>query len=303
MNDHLGWLNVYKPINITSFGVLKKIKKNFFFNKIGHAGTLDPLAEGILPVAIGKTTKLIQFISNQIKEYEFEIKWGEQTSTDDREGAVIDRSFNIPNYKDINIKLKELTGTILQAPPKASAIKINGKRAYELARANLPLTLKERRVRVERLDLLDVLDKNSALFELHCGKGVYVRSIARDLGKTLGAEGHVGELRRMRVGSFDIGAAISLAQLEELKDIGGLAGRLLPLAEGLAGVPVVCIDTEQASRLRHGQPVPLVTAPTDCGERIEAPALVCAVLAKRPVALVDFSGGEIRPRRVFNYGA
>ena len=105
MNDHLGWLNVYKPINITSFGVLKKIKKKFFFNKIGHAGTLDPLAEGILPVAIGKTTKLIQFISNQIKEYEFEIKWGEQTSTDDREGDVIDRSFNIPNYKDINIKL------------------------------------------------------------------------------------------------------------------------------------------------------------------------------------------------------
>ena len=104
MNDHLGWLNVYKPINITSFGVLKKIKKKFFFNKIGHAGTLDPLAEGILPVAIGKTTKLIQFISNQIKEYEFEIKWGEQTSTDDREGTVIDRSFNIPNYKDINIK-------------------------------------------------------------------------------------------------------------------------------------------------------------------------------------------------------
>ena len=99
-------------------------KKNFFFNKIGHAGTLDPLAEGVLPVAIGKTTKLIQFISNQIKEYEFEIKWGEQTSTDDREGAVIDRSFNIPNYKDINIKLKELTGTILQAPPKASAVKI-----------------------------------------------------------------------------------------------------------------------------------------------------------------------------------
>ena len=107
MNDHLGWLNVYKPINITSFGVLKKIKKKFFFNKIGHAGTLDPLAEGILPVAIGKTTKLIQFISNQIKEYEFEIKWGEQTSTDDREGNIVDSSLNIPNYKDKSIKLKE----------------------------------------------------------------------------------------------------------------------------------------------------------------------------------------------------
>ena len=143
MNNHLGWLNVYKPINITSFGVLKKIKKKFFFNKIGHAGTLDPLAEGILPVAIGKTTKLIQFISNQIKEYEFEIKWGEQTSTDDREGTVVDRSSNIPNYKDINIKLKELTGTILQAPPKASAIKINGVRAYKLLRSNKEFEVKK----------------------------------------------------------------------------------------------------------------------------------------------------------------
>ena len=136
MNNHQGWLSVYKPINITSFGALKKIKKKFCINKIGHAGTLDPLAEGVLPIAIGKTTKLIQFINNQVKEYEFEIKWGEQTSTDDREGDIIARSFNIPNNIDISFKLKELTGTILQAPPKASAIKINGVRAYNLFRSN-----------------------------------------------------------------------------------------------------------------------------------------------------------------------
>ena len=155
MNNHLGWLNVYKPINISSFGVLKKIKKKFLLNKIGHAGTLDPLAEGILPVAIGKTTKLIQFVSNQIKEYEFEIKWGEQTSTDDREGEVIDRSFNIPNYKDINIKLKELTGTILQAPPKASAIKINGVRAYKLFRTNKEFEVKKKYVYIYESSIID----------------------------------------------------------------------------------------------------------------------------------------------------
>ena len=298
-----GWLLIDKCAGWTSAQVVGKVRSLLQIRKAGHAGTLDPLATGLLPVALGEATKTIPFLVENLKTYKFVVRWGEARDTDDAEGMVVARSDKRPTECEIRAALTEFRGEILQRPPNYSAIKINGKRAYELARAKLPLTLKERRVTVERLDLLDVLDKDSAVFELHCGKGVYVRSIARDLGKTLGAEGHVGELRRMRVGSFDIGAAISLAQLEELKDIGGLAGRLLPLAEGLAGVPVVCIDTEQASRLRHGQPVPLVTAPKDCGGRIEAPALVCAVLAKRPVALVDFSGGEIRPRRVFNYGA
>ena len=137
MNNIQGWLNIYKPINITSFSVLKKIKKKFNLKKIGHAGTLDPLAEGILPIAIGKATKLIQFISDQEKKYEFEIKWGEQTTTDDREGEVIYRSNIIPDYKEISSKLKEYQGTILQAPPKASAIKINGVRSYKLFRSNV----------------------------------------------------------------------------------------------------------------------------------------------------------------------
>ena len=135
-NNQQGWLNVYKPINITSFGVIKKIKKKYNIEKIGHAGTLDPLAEGILPVAIGKTTKLIPFISDQAKEYEFQIKWGEQTSTDDREGDIIEKSSYIPSYSEIYMKLKNFTGKIIQAPPKASAVKINGIRAYKLFRLN-----------------------------------------------------------------------------------------------------------------------------------------------------------------------
>ena len=213
MNDHLGWLNVYKPIDITSFGVLKKIKEKFFFNKIGHAGTLDPLAEGILPVAIGKTTKLIQFISNQIKEYEFEIKWGEQTSTDDREGAVIDRSFNIPNYKDINIKLKELTGTILQAPPKASAIKINGVRAYKLFRSNKKFEVKKKYVRIYESNIIDSTKNSLTKIKIRCGKGFYIRSFVRDLADHLATKGHVFSLKRTKVGKFCLENSILLDDL------------------------------------------------------------------------------------------
>ncbi len=213
MNDHLGWLNVYKPINITSFRVLKKIKKKFFFNKIGHAGTLDPLAEGILPVAIGKTTKLIQFISNQIKEYEFEIKWGEQTSTDDREGDVIDRSFNIPNYNDINIKLKELTGTILQAPPKASAIKINGVRAYKLFRSNKEFEVKKKYVRIYESNIIDSTKNSLTKIKIRCSKGFYIRSFVRDLADHLATKGHVFSLKRTKVGKFCLENSILLDDL------------------------------------------------------------------------------------------
>ena len=213
MNNHLGWLNVYKPTNITSFGVLKKIKKKFFFNKIGHAGTLDPLAEGILPVAVGKTTKLIQFISNQIKEYEFEIKWGEQTSTDDREGAVIDRSFNIPNYKDINIKLKNLTGTILQAPPKASAIKINGIRAYKLLRSNKEFEVKKKYVRIYESNIIDSTQNSFTKIKIRCSKGFYIRSFVRDLADHLDTKGHVFSLKRTKVGKFCLENSILLDDL------------------------------------------------------------------------------------------
>ncbi len=213
MNNHLGWLNVYKPINISSFGVLKKIKKKFLLNKIGHAGTLDPLAEGILPVAIGKTTKLIQFVSNQIKEYEFEIKWGEQTSTDDREGVVIDRSFNIPNYKDINIKLKELTGTILQAPPKASAIKINGVRAYKLFRTNKEFEVKKKYVYIYESSIIDSPKNDLTKIKMRCGKGFYIRSFVRDLADHLSTKGHVFTLKRTKVGKFCLENSILLDDL------------------------------------------------------------------------------------------
>jgi len=217
MNSHQGWLNIYKPIDITSFGALKKIKKKFFISKIGHAGTLDPLAEGILPIAIGKTTKLIKFIHNQIKEYEFEIKWGEQTSTDDKEGDIINRSINIPNYKDINSKLKEFTGTILQAPPKASAIKINGVRAYKLLRSNKEFVIKKKYVHIYESNIIDSTKKNLTKIKIKCGKGFYVRSFARDLANHLATKGHIFSLKRTKVGKFCVENSILLDDLLKIR--------------------------------------------------------------------------------------
>ena len=213
MNNYQGWLSIYKPLNITSFGVIKKIKKKFGIKKIGHAGTLDPLAEGILPVAIGKTTKLISFINNSIKEYEFEIKWGEQTSTDDREGDIIERSFHIPSYQEINVKLKELRGVILQKPPKASAVKINGVRAYKLLRTNTNFEINKKYVNVYDSNIISSKKKTLTKIKIKCGKGFYIRSFARDLAEQLGTKGHVFSLKRTKVGKFCLKNSILLDDL------------------------------------------------------------------------------------------
>ena len=212
-NNQQGWLNVYKPINITSFGALNKIKKKYNVKKIGHAGTLDPLAEGILPIAIGKTTKLIRFINDKTKEYEFQIKWGEQTSTDDREGEVIDRSSNIPSHYEINLKLKNFAGKILQTPPKASAVKINGVRSYKLFRLNANFKNKKKYVYIYESKILDSEKKDLTKIMIRCGKGFYVRSFARDLAEKLGTKGHIFSLKRTKVGKFCLKNAILLDDL------------------------------------------------------------------------------------------
>ena len=204
MNNYQGWLNIYKPLGITSFTVVRKIKKKFTLNKIGHGGTLDPLAEGILPIAIGKTTKLIPFINDNIKEYEFEVKWGEQTSTDDSEGEVISRSDNIPSLEDIKNRLMEFQGKILQKPPKASAIKINGKRAYQLLREKKYFKIKEKSVFIHETKILDSRYSLITKFKIKCGKGFYVRSFARDIGEKLGTKAHIYSLKRTKVGKFDV---------------------------------------------------------------------------------------------------
>ena len=202
MSNYQGWLNIYKPLGISSFGVVNKIKKKFNLSKIGHGGTLDPLAEGILPVAIGKATKLIPFINNNIKEYEFEIKWGEQTSTDDSEGKIIATSDFIPSKENIKNILKKFKGEISQKPPKASAIKINGKRAYKLLRENIDFEVKEKKVMIFSTQILDTLEKSVTKIRLKCGKGFYIRSFARDIAEILSTKGHVKSLKRTKVGKF-----------------------------------------------------------------------------------------------------
>jgi len=212
MNNLQGWINLYKPKNISSFNALKKIKSKFKFNKIGHAGTLDPLAEGILPIAIGKTTKLIPFINHKSKKYIFTIKWGQQTSTDDLEGEVIKSSNKVPSEEKIINKLKKIKGNIKQIPPLASSVKVKGERAYKLFRDNISFELKPKKVILSKVKLLKY-DKIISKFEIECGKGFYVRSFARDLAISLGTYGHINSLKRTKVGIFSTKTAILLDDL------------------------------------------------------------------------------------------
>ena len=205
MIDYQGWLNIYKPSGISSFAVVKKIKKYFKLNKIGHGGTLDPLAEGVLPIAIGKATKLISFINSDIKEYEFEIKWGEQTTTDDAEGEILYCSNFVPSEKEIKKALDNFKGDILQKPPKASAIKINGQRAYKLLRENKNFDLKEKKVYLYSSNIISSSSlKSTTKIKIKCGKGFYVRSFARDIAEILNTKGHIFSLKRTKVGKFTL---------------------------------------------------------------------------------------------------
>ena len=213
MSNIQGWLNIYKPLNISSFAIIRRIKKKFNIDKIGHGGTLDPLAEGILPIAVGKTTKLIPFINSDVKEYEFEIKWGEQTSTDDREGKIIERTDNIPTLENIKIKLKEFRGILMQKPPKASAKKIKGQRAYNLLRQNIDFELGEKNVQIFETKIINWENELITKIKIKCGKGFYVRSFARDLAEKLDSKGHVHSLKRTKVGKFNINNANLLDDL------------------------------------------------------------------------------------------
>ena len=219
MNNFDGWINVYKPTSITSFEVIRKIKKQFKILKMGHAGTLDPIAEGVLPIAVGKTTKLISLINDKIKNYEFEIKWGEQTTTDDKEGKIIELSQNIPSKEIVEQNLKNFIGEILQKPPMVSAVKINGKRAYQRFRNNEIFETKERLVRVYSLKLIDQSRDIISKISIECGKGFYVRSFARDFGEFLNTKAHIYSLKRVRVGNFTEKNSILLDDLLNMSEM------------------------------------------------------------------------------------
>jgi len=297
-----GWLVIDKSAGMTSAQVVTEVRRLTSAHKAGHGGTLDPLATGILPVALGEATKTVSFVMDGLKNYRFTVRWGERRDTDDSEGKVIRVSEKRPNSTQISAILPKFRGEIMQKPPTYSAKKVGGKRAYQLARAAQQVDLVPRPILIRRLRLVEVLDVDHSSFELECGKGTYVRALARDIGVELGTQGHVSALRRTRVGPFTLDKAISLAQLKVLNDSASLDGWLLPLIEGLAALPNLKINADQAGRLQQGQAIPLANAPVGKdGVPIEAPAVLCAVLAARPVALVNFHRGEIRPSRVFNY--
>ena len=256
MSNIQGWLNIYKPLNISSFAIIRRIKKKFNIDKIGHGGTLDPLAEGILPIAVGKTTKLIPFINSDVKEYEFEIKWGEQTSTDDREGMIIERTDNIPTLENIKIKLKEFRGIIMQKPPKASAIKIKGQRAYNLLRQNIDFEVGEKKVQIFETKIINWENELITKIKIKCGKGFYVRSFARDLAEKLDSKGHVHSLKRTKVGKFNINNANLLDDLlkigQRLHEFKGFHSSVSMLDDILAYE----VDDEKSKlNLSHGKAI------------------------------------------------
>lgn len=297
-----GWLVVDKELGATSTQVVARARRLYNAAKAGHAGTLDPLATGLLPVAFGEATKTIPFVMDGHKRYRFTAQWGEFRDTDDGEGQVIGTSDQRPSGDQIQHILPRFTGNIMQVPPAFSAIKVDGRRAYDLARQDQKPDLQAREIRVDSLNLVDQPDADHAIFEMTCGKGSYVRALVRDMAKALGTAGYVSALCRTEVGPFSLDQAISLAELEALNDSAALEACLMPIEVGLAVLNALPVNPDQASRLRHGQAVPLVRAAVDNqGNRIRGPATLYATLYGQAVALVTMKDGALQPARVFNY--
>jgi tRNA pseudouridine55 synthase len=293
-----GWLILDKPHGMTSTKAVARVKRLYDAAKAGHAGTLDPLATGVLPIALGEATKTVPFVVEGFKEYRFTIRFGAETETDDAEGKVVSRSERRPARAQIEGKLGDFTGEIAQVPPRYSALKVDGARAYDLAREAEAFELAPRMVLIEALKLIDIPDADHCVLEARCGKGTYVRALARDLGRALGSLGHVEALRRTRVGAFDQARAVTLAALEELAESGGheaLSGALLPVETALGDMPALALSGPDADRLRRGQAVLLRGRDAPIFE-----GTVCATSRGTLVALGEVSKGELKPRRIFN---
>ena len=301
-----GWLVVDKPEGMTSTQVVGKVRWLFQAEKAGHGGTLDPIATGILPIALGEATKTVAYAMDGTKCYHFRARWGEERNTDDRAGAVTATSDLRPETAAIEAVLPAFIGDIEQIPPQFSAIKLDGERAYDLARAGEVLDLESRLVHVERLSLIGQPDADHADFEVVCGKGTYMRSLARDIGRALGCLGHVAELRRLSVGRFTLERAISLDELAALGQGAALDSHLLPLETALDDIPALALTVEEAHRLRQGQAVALLRRQdferlgTLFDESSEREVVLLATSAGRPVALCRLEGAELRPMRVIN---
>ena len=288
---------------MTSTQAVAILKRRFNAQKVGHGGTLDPLATGVLPIALGEATKTVSYIMDGTKKYRFTVAWGEARDTDDSEGAVIKTSDRRPSQEALEAALTNFVGVIDQVPPAYSAIKIDGNRAYALARSGEAVVIDPRPVRIDRIDLVDVPDADHAVLEVVCGKGTYIRSLARDLASVLGTCGHVAQLRRLAAGPFDESDAISLETLESLVHSAPPSTYLRAIESALDDIPALLLNATQADHLRHGRAVRVMGPegrPFVDVTCLDEGGVLCAMADGRPVALARFVQGEIRPVRVLN---
>jgi len=297
-----GWINLDKPYDLTSTHAVGRIRRLFDAQKAGHAGTLDPLATGILPIALGEATKTVPFLVDADKAYRFTIAWGRTTATHDREGETIAESDVRPSAAEVEAVLPRFIGEIDQVPPAYSAIKVDGERAYDLARAGEAVELASRKVNVFDARVAEVPDADHITLEIECGKGTYVRAIVRDIAEALGACGHVSALRRTRVGQFTEQSAVALELLEDLGYEARLSEALLPVETALDDIPVLAVTDEDAFRLKQGRSVVLVPRQVEAVKARLKPGsrTVSAMAGGSMVALCEMRAGRLEPSRVFN---
>jgi len=303
-----GWIVLDKPVGMGSTEAVSKVKWLFQAEKAGHAGTLDPLASGMLPIALGEATKTVPYVQDGAKVYRFTVAWGEERSTDDLEGPVTRTSDLRSTEAAIRDLLPKYTGIIMQTPPQFSAIKISGERAYDLARSGETVEIPEREVEIGRFDLIEMRADGDTVFEIECGKGTYVRSLARDMGRDLGCFGHIAELRRIEVDPFTAEDFVTVPELEAARfgeagqpesgdlpmDFGAIDDLIVETAAALECLPQVAISDEAANRIRLGNPVVIRgrDAPVEADE-------ACATARGRLVAIGAIEAGMFKPKRVF----
>ena len=297
-----GWIVLDKRADMTSTQAVGAVRRIYNAQKAGHAGTLDPLATGILPIALGEATKTVTYAVEGAKAYRFTVRWGAQTNTDDAEGEVIRTSDKRPTVEQIEAILPHYMGVIMQTPPQFSAIKIDGNRAYDLARDGEQVVLEARQVEIDEIRLIDMPDADTTVFEAECGKGTYVRALARDFGDELGCLGHVIALRRTLVGPFDESMSVTLDELDRMRAApdgdADLAAQLKPVDAALRDLVALQVSPSDASRIARGQPILIRgrDAPVMAGEAY-------AMFRGRPIAIGVLEQGEFRPVRVFNFGS
>lgn len=307
-----GWVILDKPKGMGSTEAVSKIKWLFNAEKAGHAGTLDPLASGMLPIALGEATKTVPYVMDGTKVYQFNVAWGEERNTDDLEGEVTKTSDKRPTKEEILTVLPEYVGVIMQTPPQFSAIKINGNRAYDLAREGEKIEIPAREVEIDSLELIDITPEGHAVFEIECGKGTYVRSLARDIGRKLGCYGYIAELRRIEVSPFTEDDFVELSELERVapekgepdqdgnfpvRDFSALDDLLIETGAALEFLPQYPLSDDQAHRVKMGNPVILRgrDAPVDEDE-------VCVTQKGKLLAIGMIEKGQFKPKSVFTIG-